>query len=266
MHLPPSLESYKEYFPETDFTYLEQHYPRLCQTKKYILKDVSDCPLDVIDIGAHWLHQTLLYALDGHRVTAADLPIALGQPSVLNIAKKNKISIYTYDDLSHNSAFDGLQSNSFDLILFTEIIEHLTFNPVDMWKNMYRILRPGGKIIVTTPNYYYFGQTVKRLFRIFKRMGGGISIDDILKHKTMGPHWKEYSAQELKKYFKLLSKDFVISKLKHIPSPIAEGSSKTFKRQMIQQIENIIPIFRSSLYLEISIPKKNRGIEIVPSW
>lgn len=266
MPLTPSLESYKKHFLETDFDYLEQHFPRLCQTKKYIFEDLSDDSLDVIDIGAHWLHQTLLYALDGHRVTAADLPVSLGQSSVQDIAKQNKINVYTYEDLSQISAFDGLQSDSFDLILFTEIIEHLTFNPVDMWKNMYRILKPGGKIIVTTPNYYYIGQTVKRLIRTFKRMGGGISVEDVLKKKTMAPHWKEYSAKELKQYFFLLSKDFEINKLRHIASPIVIGSLKTKKRQLIQKIETMIPFFRSGLYMEIYLEKKTHGIELKPSW
>ena len=102
--------------------------------------------------------------------------MAVAQPAVQDVAKQHQIEIYSYHDLSSESAFAGLQSNSFDLILFTEIIEHLTFNPVDMWKGIYRILKPGGKIIVTTPNYYYLGQTVKRWLRIFNCMGGGITV------------------------------------------------------------------------------------------
>ena len=266
MQPTPSWESYKAHFPATDFSYLQQHYPRICQTKKYISAGLSDQPHDVIDIGAHWLHQTLLYALDGHRVTAADLPMAVAQPAVQDVAKQHQIEIYSYHDLSSESAFAGLQSNSFDLILFTEIIEHLTFNPVDMWKGIYRILKPGGKIIVTTPNYYYLGQTVKRWLRIFNCMGGGITVEDVLKKKTTAPHWKEYSARELKQYVQLLSQDFVVSRIKHVPSPVDDAASQSFKRQLIQLIENMIPIFRSGLYMEISLQKKRHGIEIEPSW
>jgi 2-polyprenyl-6-hydroxyphenyl methylase/3-demethylubiquinone-9 3-methyltransferase len=266
MYTTPDLESYKKNFPKTDFSYLEHHYSRICQTRKYILENMPAQSLNIIDIGAHWLHQTLLYALDGHRVTAADLPFTLAESCVQEVASQNQIQIYTYDDLSQKSVFDGLQSDSYDLILFTEIIEHLTFNPVDMWKGIYKILKPGGKIILTTPNYYYIGQTFKRWFRAFKRMGGSISIEDVLKLKTMGPHWKEYSVKELKQYFQLLSRDFDIKKIVLCPSPIVENSKKTIKRKAIQQIEKFIPFFRSGLYMEISLPQKHFGIEIEPSW
>lgn len=262
----PSLDTYKRNFSETDFTYLERHYSRICQTRKMILSGLDGTQLDVIDIGAHWLHQTLLYAMDGHNVTAADLHISMNEPSIKKLAKKNHIKTHSYSDLSCLSAFDGLQSNAFDLILFTEIIEHITFNPVGMWENLYRILKPGGKIIVTTPNYYYLGQTLKRMIRVFKRMGGGINVHDILKLKTMGPHWKEYSSQELKLYFQMLSRDFVIKKMQYTISPKNNQPTMSFKRSLIQNTEKIVPIFRSGLYVEILLPEKNHGIEITPGW
>lgn len=44
-----------------------------------------------------------------------------------------------------------LPDNSFDLIVSTEVIEHLE-NPRAIFREFYRLLRPNGKLIVTTPN------------------------------------------------------------------------------------------------------------------
>lgn len=45
-----------------------------------------------------------------------------------------------------------VEDNSFDNILCTEILEHAT-NPIEILKEMIRILKPGGKIILTAPFY-----------------------------------------------------------------------------------------------------------------
>ncbi len=41
---------------------------------------------------------------------------------------------------------------SFDVVIFSELIEHLAVNPVWTLAEIHRVLRPGGHVIVTTPN------------------------------------------------------------------------------------------------------------------
>ncbi len=44
--------------------------------------------------------------------------------------------------------------NSFDCITLVEVIEHLTYEySVSLLKEAYRVLEPGGRLMVTTPNY-----------------------------------------------------------------------------------------------------------------
>jgi SAM-dependent methyltransferase len=44
-------------------------------------------------------------------------------------------------------------SESFDGVLCTEVLEHVP-DPVAVWKEFFRILRPGGHVLVSTPMYW----------------------------------------------------------------------------------------------------------------
>lgn len=43
--------------------------------------------------------------------------------------------------------------NTFDLILFTEVLEHMAHSPDFFMSEFKRVLKKGGKIIITTPNF-----------------------------------------------------------------------------------------------------------------
>ena len=168
-------------------------------------------------------------------VTAAELPTTLNAPVVQSVAKEYDIRLFSYSDLSKPEVFDKLPENHFDLILFTEIMEHITFNPVDMWKAIFRVMKPGGKIILTTPNYYHIGGRAWDLKRFLFKYGGGITPEQILNVPTYGPHWKEFSANEIRNYFKLLSPDFKISEIRHAsisyvqPQNLRQSSNASWK-------------------------------------
>jgi SAM-dependent methyltransferase len=42
--------------------------------------------------------------------------------------------------------------DTFDVVLFCEIIEHLLMDPLHALREIHRILRPGGTVVLTTPN------------------------------------------------------------------------------------------------------------------
>lgn len=50
---------------------------------------------------------------------------------------------------------------SFDAVLFCEVIEHLTENPVATLSEIHRVLRPGGALVLSTPNAASSGHVMR---------------------------------------------------------------------------------------------------------
>ena len=54
-------------------------------------------------------------------------------------------------------------SESFDAVVFSEVIEHLAGSPLPALREMARVLRPGGRLVITTPNQFYLKSRLKML-------------------------------------------------------------------------------------------------------
>lgn len=246
--------------------YLIVHFERFRRTKERLLQSA---PLDtgacVLDVGAHWLHQSLLYAADGYRVTALDLPETFRVPELRALAARHSIRLLSNPDLEHPSALAEIESDTFDLVLFTEIIEHLTFNPVVMWREIHRVMRRGARIIVTTPNYYALRSRLRQWWRATRLSGAGISVDELLSVPTFGHHWKEYSRRELLRYFALLSPDFSCGRFAYTEE-YSQALSRRRSGPVIAAIEHAVPILRPDLYLEVELARKDKGIVVEPHW
>lgn len=53
---------------------------------------------------------------------------------------------------------------SFDVITCLEVLEHV-LDPLDFLKDLHRVLRPKGQVVLTTPNIRYFRNLYKLIFR-----------------------------------------------------------------------------------------------------
>ena len=78
----------------------------------------------------------------------------------------------------------------FDIVLFCEIIEHLLMDPVAVIKEIKRVLKPNGALILTTPN-------VSRLENVAKMIAGVNIYDPYSGYGPYGRHNREYNKHEL---------------------------------------------------------------------
>lgn len=108
---------------------------------------ISSClptsPANILEVGCGY--GSLVNALNklGHQTYGIDIA---EQP--INYAKKE------YGNYFEKKEIIDIE-NSYDIIIAMEVIEHL-FHPVDFIKKCAKLLNPGGKIILTTPNKDFY--------------------------------------------------------------------------------------------------------------
>ncbi|HEY1011999.1 MAG TPA: class I SAM-dependent methyltransferase [Herpetosiphonaceae bacterium] len=52
---------------------------------------------------------------------------------------------------------------AFDAVVFSEVIEHLAGSPLGPLREMLRVLKPGGRLVISTPNQFYLKSRLKTL-------------------------------------------------------------------------------------------------------
>ena len=82
------------------------------------------------------------------------------------------------------------EDDEFDVVFFCEILEHLLHDPVAVLLEIKRVLRPGGRLILTTPN-------VNRLENVARMVAGVNIYDPYSAYGPYGRHNREYNKDEL---------------------------------------------------------------------
>jgi SAM-dependent methyltransferase len=82
------------------------------------------------------------------------------------------------------------RNEEFDIALFCEIIEHLLMDPAAVLKEIKRVLKPNGVLVLTTPN-------VSRLENVLKMISGENIYDPYSGYGPYGRHNREYNKHEL---------------------------------------------------------------------
>jgi SAM-dependent methyltransferase len=129
-------------------------------SKQYAISCVpSGKVLDILDVGCGSGKNSLALAAKGHRLHGIDI---------------SRAAIERY----RHHGFDGRAGNletgidfpdtHFDLVFCSEVIEHMT-SPERLAAEMYRVLKPGGLLILSTPNSAFW------LYRLFGLFGYTVS-------------------------------------------------------------------------------------------
>ncbi|MGO8791409.1 MAG: class I SAM-dependent methyltransferase [Terriglobia bacterium] len=95
-------------------------------------------------------------------------------------------------------------SGSFDVITFKQVIEHLPFSPKQTLQSFYRLLRPGGLLLLSTPNLARLSTVVRLLFR--KSIHAPLDQFFHSEFPFTG-HYREYTLDEIKRMLVLIGFD-----------------------------------------------------------
>lgn len=239
-----------------DITYFEFHRGRykrlLCSIKNLSIPKNTK----ILDIGSHYLHTSILLKKMGYDVYGMDVSPFWELDFVRKRSAQFDIHKIIENQLETVNSLDNLQ-DSFGLIIFAEILEHITFNPISFWEKIRRVIQVNGVIYISTPNSLTLINIARALKKILLLEGLGLGVSDIFSKVTYGHHWKEYSAKEVKIYFNSLSDDFtlVINKYCYKKYSWTNLNAAIFK--VFSAIGNLSYFFRDELEVIIVVPNKN---------
>ncbi|OFV91983.1 MAG: hypothetical protein A3H95_16100 [Acidobacteria bacterium RIFCSPLOWO2_02_FULL_64_15] len=145
----------------------------------------------VLDVGSHLLHFSMAATAIGHAVSCADVAyfVDLAQNHVRQ--KECGISEARVCDLANQPL--PYDDRTFDVLNFSEALEHLNFNPLPVIKEFCRVLRPGGVAIVTTPNALRLGSRL----RLLRGQNVFADLHDLCWGQSFGIHHREYTLGEV---------------------------------------------------------------------
>lgn len=119
-----------------------------------------------------------------------------------------------------------LESDSFDVVIFLEVLEHVIDDPRHVLSEIYRILKPGGYLFLTTPN---IAQLFNRLMLLFGKQPQ-LYLDSLrYGYRSERGHFREWTAYEL---MYLLKDSFRIDKCTYVDTLGTQGLVR--KRKLLR--------------------------------
>jgi len=128
---------------ETWINYLHNHKERYHDLLSQIQE--LDPKNKMLEVGSFPGHFTVILKELGYKIEGVDIKPERAE----KLWEKYNLLIHKVNIETESIPFP---TNTFDVILFTEVIEHLRINPLSVLQELHRILKPNGLLLLTTPN------------------------------------------------------------------------------------------------------------------
>jgi glycosyltransferase involved in cell wall biosynthesis/SAM-dependent methyltransferase len=165
------------------------------------------------------------------------------------------INTFSYQHFNVENDTFPYADSEFDVVIFAEIIEHLLNDPCKVLREIKRVLKPGGTIIVTTPN-------VARLENITRMVFGANIYDPYSGYGPYGRHNREYNRHELVTLLQFEGFDVI----EHFTADVHENSAAHYAD--LNYLKDMLEFRKHDLgqYLFVKATNAQHTSDKVPSW
>lgn len=194
---------------ESHHAYFVSQAERLYDTCR--LFDLFEPQGDVLEVGPFYGYIPFILRPTCRSYTVIESPDP-AVPHLVPLYREHQITFHCIDFVDVFGPIVGatrrldLPDSAYDLVLCWASMEHFFFNPVPFVREMYRVLRPGGRICITVPNKASFQNIVSLITGRFEAN----QIQSYFMHENYqtagkpvfyGFHWREYTPPELRMLF-----------------------------------------------------------------
>lgn len=199
----------------------------------------------MLDIGCFNGFTSFIGGALGYAVTASDQVDFAERRELL----KDYAAEFYQANFNELDAYDGLPSESFDVVWMGEVIEHVLTHPLGVMQSMRRVIKPDGVLLLSTPNAANVmnamrivrGRSFVRGTRAFM-YEPKIGTDDVI---TSNPeiHYREYVPAELDDL--LREAGFRVATRRYLPIGGGDGQPR------VKQVAKQAPALRQLLHTRL---------------
>lgn len=236
------LKTVENLIEKQEEKYFWTHEDRYHFILEQIEETAKEKKLRILDIGCFPYHIGKALELLGHEVfgiSSYHEPIKQKNIAILNVEKDK----FPYEN------------NSFDMVLLNEVIEHLPQSPIISLKEIHRVTKKGGYIMITTPNIS------RSINRVKAMLGKSIMypIDVFFEEDGRGNniyhrHNREYTLSELetlvaKTSWKIEKKSYFTSYTPFRKRTVPDPWFLFFGKFINYLLMCVIPFLRDTLFI-----------------
>ncbi len=146
---------------------------------------------EILEVGSLPCHLTYLLASMGHIVVGLDV----APERARHFISSNDLNVVKANVETEELPFEN---DRFDLVLFNELFEHLRIDPLATLEELFRVTRPGGTLVLSTPNLY----AAPRTLRYLRGQGFNDPVAAYKKLRKLGHpgHVRLYSSAEVQRF------------------------------------------------------------------
>lgn len=132
---------------------VDEHWPLNEPLVRLMVKDVMmrfppGRPARILDVGCFNGYISVLFRQLGYEVFATDAYKTEESTAVFQRAGVEFVSA----NMNELTPFSSLADRTFDVVIISQVIEHILNHPSGLIRSLAELMRPGGLMILTTPN------------------------------------------------------------------------------------------------------------------